>query len=69
MSKRSYIQAIGFLTFFAIFSFLVGTVVSESFVSIGKQWKEFLDYNGTIGFTFHEDAKKLDRNAKNRYAI
>ena len=22
-------------------------------VSIGKQWKEFLDYNETIGFIFH----------------
>ncbi|KAF7840390.1 eukaryotic translation initiation factor 4E [Senna tora] len=36
-------------------------------VSIGKQWKEFLDYNETIGFIFHEDAKKHDRGAKNRY--
>ncbi|KAI5670736.1 hypothetical protein M9H77_11100 [Catharanthus roseus] len=36
-------------------------------VSIGKQWKEFLDYNDTIGFIFHEDAKKLDRAAKNKY--
>ncbi|GMY37802.1 eukaryotic translation initiation factor 4E-1-like [Fagus crenata] len=38
-------------------------------VSIGKQWKEFLDYNDSIGFIFHDDAKKLDRNAKNRYTI
>ncbi|XAR59295.1 hypothetical protein NMG60_11015069 [Bertholletia excelsa] len=39
--------------------------------SIGKQWKEFLDYNETIGFIFHEDAKKPDRNAanKNRYTV
>ena len=22
-------------------------------ISIGKQWKEFLDYNDTIGFIFH----------------
>ncbi|KAF3966239.1 hypothetical protein CMV_009638 [Castanea mollissima] len=36
-------------------------------VSIGKQWKEFLDYNDNIGFIFHDDAKKLDRAAKNRY--
>ncbi|CAH8276215.1 unnamed protein product [Arabidopsis lyrata] len=36
-------------------------------VSIGKQWKEFLDYNNSIGFIIHEDAKKLDRNAKNAY--
>ncbi|GKU92457.1 hypothetical protein SLEP1_g6179 [Rubroshorea leprosula] len=38
-------------------------------ISIGKQWKEFLDYNDTIGFIFHEDAKKHDRGAKNRYTI
>nr|QIZ03081.1 eukaryotic translation initiation factor 4E [Glycine max]QIZ03082.1 eukaryotic translation initiation factor 4E [Glycine max] len=38
-------------------------------VSIGKQWKEFLDYNDTIGFIFHEDAKKLDRGAKNKYVV
>uniref|UniRef100_A0A2N9I637 Eukaryotic translation initiation factor 4E-1 n=1 Tax=Fagus sylvatica TaxID=28930 RepID=A0A2N9I637_FAGSY len=38
-------------------------------VSIGKQWKEFLDYNDSIGFIFHDDAKKLDRAAKNRYTI
>lgn len=38
-------------------------------VSIGKQWKEFLDYNDTIGFIFHDDAKKLDRAAKNRYSV
>ncbi|KAL8032348.1 hypothetical protein ABFX02_13G090100 [Erythranthe guttata] len=38
-------------------------------VSIGKQWKEFLDYNESIGFIFHDDAKKLDRGAKNRYNV
>ncbi|XP_020220748.1 eukaryotic translation initiation factor 4E-1 [Cajanus cajan] len=38
-------------------------------VSIGKQWKEFLDYNDSIGFIFHEDAKKLDRAAKSKYVI
>ncbi|KAK2449711.1 eukaryotic translation initiation factor 4E-1 [Trifolium repens] len=38
-------------------------------VSIGKQWKEFLDYNETIGFIFHDDAKKLDRAAKNKYVV
>ncbi|XP_054777017.1 eukaryotic translation initiation factor 4E-1-like [Prosopis cineraria] len=37
-------------------------------VNIGKQWKEFLDYNGTIGFIFHEDAKH-DRGAKNKYTV
>lgn len=36
-------------------------------LSIGKQWKKFLDYNENIGFIFHDDAKKHDRNAKNRY--
>ncbi|XP_027930365.1 eukaryotic translation initiation factor 4E-1-like [Vigna unguiculata] len=38
-------------------------------MSIGKQWKEFLDYNETIGFIFHEDAKKHERGAKNKYVI
>jgi translation initiation factor 4E len=38
-------------------------------VSIGKQWKEFLDYNETIGFIFHDDAKKHDRAAKNKYVV
>ncbi|KAG6573340.1 hypothetical protein SDJN02_25256 [Cucurbita argyrosperma subsp. argyrosperma] len=37
--------------------------------SIGKQWKEFLDYNDSIGFIFHDDAKKLDRHAKSRYTV
>ncbi|KAJ9565835.1 hypothetical protein OSB04_001801 [Centaurea solstitialis] len=37
-------------------------------MSIGRQWKEFLDYNDVIGFIFHEDAKKLDRGAKNKYS-
>ncbi|KAL2494607.1 Eukaryotic translation initiation factor 4E-1 [Forsythia ovata] len=35
---------------------------------IGKQWKEFLEYNDAIGFIFHEDAMK-DRVAKNRYTV
>ncbi|CAI9773254.1 unnamed protein product [Fraxinus pennsylvanica] len=38
-------------------------------LSIGRQWKEFLDYKVTIGFIFHDDAKKLDRNAKHRYSV
>ncbi|CAN0853700.1 Eukaryotic translation initiation factor 4E-1 [Linum grandiflorum] len=38
-------------------------------LSIGRQWKEFLDYKDNIGFIFHEDAKRLDRGAKNRYTI
>ncbi|PWA96252.1 eukaryotic translation initiation factor 4E [Artemisia annua] len=40
----------------------------SSQISIGKQWKEFLDSNENIGFIFHDDAKKLDRNAKNKYS-
>ncbi|XP_008788837.2 eukaryotic translation initiation factor 4E-1-like [Phoenix dactylifera] len=38
-------------------------------LSIGKQWKEILDYNETIGFILHDDAKKHDRFAKSRYQI
>ncbi|MCL7039600.1 hypothetical protein MKW94_025130 [Papaver nudicaule] len=38
-------------------------------VSIGKQWKEFLDYNESIGFIVHDDAKKQERYAKSRYTI
>uniref|UniRef100_A0A1J3FQ39 mRNA cap-binding protein n=1 Tax=Noccaea caerulescens TaxID=107243 RepID=A0A1J3FQ39_NOCCA len=41
----------------------------EAQLSIGKQWKELLGYNETIGFIFHEDAKTLDRNAKPRYTV
>ncbi|KAI3744075.1 hypothetical protein L1987_57148 [Smallanthus sonchifolius] len=37
--------------------------------SIGKQWKEFLDNNEYIGFIFHEDAKKFDKAAKNKYLV
>lgn len=36
-------------------------------LNIGRQWKELLDYNETIGYIVHEDAMKLDRGAKNRY--
>lgn len=38
-------------------------------ISIGKQWKEFLDYSESIGFIFFEDELKLGRNAKNRYTV
>lgn len=38
-------------------------------VSIGKQWKEFLDYNSSIGFTFHVDSMRLGRGAKNSYTV
>ncbi|XP_060188027.1 eukaryotic translation initiation factor 4E-1 [Lycium barbarum] len=38
-------------------------------VSIGKQWKQFLDYSDSIGFIFHDDATKLDKQAKNRYTV
>ncbi|XP_076892045.1 eukaryotic translation initiation factor 4E-1-like [Bidens hawaiensis] len=36
-------------------------------ISIGKQWKELLDYKETIGFIFHVDAP--DKNAKNKYTV
>ncbi|CAK9136626.1 unnamed protein product [Ilex paraguariensis] len=38
-------------------------------VSIGRQWKEFLDCNDNIGFIVHDDAMKHDRAAKNRYNV
>jgi len=38
-------------------------------VSIGKQWKEFLDYKDSIGFIVHDDAKKMDKGPKNRYTV
>ncbi|GAB2299075.1 translation initiation factor eIF4E [Dionaea muscipula] len=38
-------------------------------VSIGQQWKKFLDSNETIGFIFHEDAKNFVRAAKNKYTV
>lgn len=37
-------------------------------MSIGKQWKEFLDYNEKIGYIFHEDAKK-EKSPKIRYTV
>ncbi|XP_030547313.1 eukaryotic translation initiation factor 4E-2-like [Rhodamnia argentea] len=38
-------------------------------MSIGRQWKEFTDYSQSTGFMFHEDAKKFDRAAKDRYTV
>ncbi|KAJ0960259.1 hypothetical protein J5N97_001934, partial [Dioscorea zingiberensis] len=38
-------------------------------MSIGKQWKGFLDNNETIGFIFHDDARRQERGAKNRYTV
>ncbi|GAB2210428.1 hypothetical protein Droror1_Dr00015694 [Drosera rotundifolia] len=38
-------------------------------LSIGHQWKKSLDYNETIGFIFHEDAKVFERSAKNIYTV
>ncbi|GJM91772.1 hypothetical protein PR202_ga08182 [Eleusine coracana subsp. coracana] len=38
-------------------------------ISIGKQWKEFLDYKDSIGFIVHDDAKKADKGPKNRYTV
>ncbi|KAM0933911.1 putative translation Initiation factor eIF-4e, eukaryotic translation initiation factor 4E (eIF-4E) [Dioscorea sansibarensis] len=37
--------------------------------SIGKQWKELLDYKENIGFILHDDAKKHDRFTKSRYLV
>lgn len=38
-------------------------------VSIAKQWKEVLDYNDKLGYLVHEDAKRQDKSAKNRYTV
>ncbi|KAG6419294.1 hypothetical protein SASPL_121510 [Salvia splendens] len=38
-------------------------------LSIGREWKKHLDYNETIGYIVHDDAKKLGRGAKNRYTV
>nr|QQJ42043.1 eukaryotic translation initiation factor 4E [Saccharum hybrid cultivar] len=38
-------------------------------ISIGKQWKEFLDYKDSIGFIVHDDAKKADKGPRNRYTV
>ncbi|KAL8227779.1 hypothetical protein R6Q57_015363 [Mikania cordata] len=46
------------------------TAANESAqMRIGKQWKELLDHNENIGFIFHEDAQKLDKNAKSKYTM
>ncbi|XP_020590279.1 eukaryotic translation initiation factor 4E-1-like isoform X1 [Phalaenopsis equestris] len=36
---------------------------------IGRQWKELMDYNESIGFISHDDAKRLDRAARNKYTV
>ncbi|KAK4769983.1 hypothetical protein SAY87_030515 [Trapa incisa] len=41
----------------------------SAMVSIGKQWKELVDCNETIGFIFHDDAEKFGKSAKNRYTV
>jgi translation initiation factor 4E len=38
-------------------------------VSIGKQWKDILDYSEKISYLVHEDAKRLDKAAKPRYTV
>ncbi|EFJ11627.1 hypothetical protein SELMODRAFT_125743, partial [Selaginella moellendorffii] len=38
-------------------------------MSIGRQWKEFLEYQDKINFMFHEDAKRGDSKARNRYSV
>ncbi|KAJ4809950.1 eukaryotic translation initiation factor 4E [Rhynchospora pubera] len=37
-------------------------------ISIGRQWKEIVDYKEQIGFLVHEDAK-LEKQPKNRYSV
>ncbi|KAG6545188.1 hypothetical protein Mapa_013300 [Marchantia paleacea] len=37
--------------------------------SIGKQWKAVLDISDKIGYLVHEDAKRLDKGAKNKYTV
>ncbi|CAM6110722.1 unnamed protein product [Calypogeia fissa] len=38
-------------------------------VSIGKQWKQVLDISDKTSYLVHEDAKRLDKSAKNRYTV
>eukprot|EP00246_Nothoceros_aenigmaticus_P014725 TRINITY_DN5794_c0_g1_i1.p1 TRINITY_DN5794_c0_g1~~TRINITY_DN5794_c0_g1_i1.p1 ORF type:complete len:220 (+),score=39.65 TRINITY_DN5794_c0_g1_i1:155-814(+) len=38
-------------------------------LSIARQWKDVLDYSEKIGFIFHDDAKRQDKQAKNRYMV
>ncbi|KAJ8531518.1 hypothetical protein K7X08_026952 [Anisodus acutangulus] len=39
-------------------------------VSIGKQWKQFLDCSYKIDFTFHDDAaQRVNKGVKNRYTV
>jgi translation initiation factor 4E len=38
-------------------------------VSVGKQFKEFLEYDSACGFLAHSDAKSMDKKAKDRYTI
>ncbi|CAN4091882.1 unnamed protein product [Withania somnifera] len=38
-------------------------------ISIGRQWKQFLEHSESVGFICHDDAIRLEHNAKNRYTI
>mmetsp|Transcript_4935 Transcript_4935/g.14213 ORF Transcript_4935/g.14213 Transcript_4935/m.14213 type:complete len:211 (-) Transcript_4935:196-828(-) len=38
-------------------------------IGIGKQFKEFLEFDQNCGYLVHNDAKILDRKAKDRYTI
>ncbi|KAL2652099.1 hypothetical protein R1flu_020227 [Riccia fluitans] len=38
-------------------------------VSIGKQWKAVLDITDKIGYLVHDDAKRMDKHAKNKYTV
>lgn len=103
MSWKSYAFTGHFYTFpcYAFLGSFAWWCLIPSFellqLSIGRQWKEFLDYSDSIGFIFHvshhlsfidlnllgftwsishlilwmmqDDAKRLDRNAKNRYTV
>ncbi|XP_024373246.1 eukaryotic translation initiation factor [Physcomitrium patens] len=38
-------------------------------ISIGTQWKDVLDYHEKLGYVFHDDAKRQEKNAKSRYTV
>lgn len=38
-------------------------------VTIGKQWKDIIDCNDKLGYLVHEDAKRQEKGAKNRYTV
>lgn len=38
-------------------------------IGLGKQFKEFLEFDQNCGYLAHHDAKTLDKKAKDRYSI